>query len=114
MSKSNYYLPKRNTYHNRGDFFRAKQTEEKSPEDFWRRLIEIEKMQLQHIFIRRTTDIQIYDGNHRFEKNAKQNDDRENIRTENDNQADQTEQIREEEQEKHNTGGTNFGKRKVL
>ena len=38
-----YYLPKRNTYQNRGDFFWAKQTEEESPEEFWRRLIEIEK-----------------------------------------------------------------------
>ena len=38
-----YYLPKRNTYHNRGGFFRAKQSEEETPEDFWRRLIEIEK-----------------------------------------------------------------------
>ena len=36
------YLPKRNTYHNRGDFFWAKQTEE-TPEEFWRRLNEIEK-----------------------------------------------------------------------
>ena len=34
-----YYLPKRNTYHNRG----PKQTEEESPEEFWRRIIEIEK-----------------------------------------------------------------------
>ena len=38
-----FYMPKRNTYHNRGDFFWAKQTEEETPEDFWRRLIEIEK-----------------------------------------------------------------------
>ena len=38
-----YFLPKRNTYHNRGDFFWAKQSEEETPEDFWRRLIEIEK-----------------------------------------------------------------------
>ena len=38
-----YYLPKRNTYHNRGDFCWAKQSEEETPEDFWRRLIEIEK-----------------------------------------------------------------------
>ena len=37
-----FYMPKRNTYHNRGDFFWAKQTEEETPEDFWRRLIEIE------------------------------------------------------------------------
>ena len=38
-----YYIPKRNTYHNRGDFFWAKQQETETPEDFWRRLIEIEK-----------------------------------------------------------------------
>ena len=38
-----YYLPKRNTYHNRGDFFWAKQSENETPEEFWRRLIEIEK-----------------------------------------------------------------------
>ena len=38
-----FYMPKRNTYHNRGDFFWAKQTEDETPEDFWRRLIEIEK-----------------------------------------------------------------------
>ena len=38
-----FYMPKRNTYHNRGDFFGAKQTEEETPEEFWRRLIEIEK-----------------------------------------------------------------------
>ena len=37
-----YYLPNRNTYHNRRDFW-AKQTEEETPEEFWRRLIEIEK-----------------------------------------------------------------------
>ena len=38
-----YFLPKRNTYHNRGEFFWKKQTESETPEDFWRRLIEIEK-----------------------------------------------------------------------
>ena len=37
-----YYLPKRNTYHNCGDFFWEKQAEEATPEEFWRRLIEIE------------------------------------------------------------------------
>ena len=36
-------LPKRNTYHNRGDFFWAKQSENETPEEFWRRLIELEK-----------------------------------------------------------------------
>ena len=38
-----FYMPKRNTYHSRGDFFWAKQTEEETPEEFWRQLIEIEK-----------------------------------------------------------------------
>ena len=38
-----YFLPKRNTYHNGGEFFWTKQTEAETPEDFWRRLIEIEK-----------------------------------------------------------------------
>ena len=35
-----FYMPKRNTYHNRGDFFWAKQTQDETPEEFWRRLIE--------------------------------------------------------------------------
>ena len=38
-----YYNPKKNIYHNREDFFWAKQTEEETPEKFWRQLIEIEK-----------------------------------------------------------------------
>ena len=38
-----HYLPIRNTYNNRGDFFWAKQSENETPEEFWRRLIEIEK-----------------------------------------------------------------------
>ena len=38
-----YFLPKRNTYHNREEFFWTKQAESESPENFWRRLIEIEK-----------------------------------------------------------------------
>ena len=38
-----FYMPKRNTYHNRGVFFWAKQTEDETPEEFWRRLIENEK-----------------------------------------------------------------------
>ena len=36
-----------------------------------------------------------------------------NIRTEKDYRADQTEHLRGEEQGKHNTGGTNFGERKT-
>ena len=38
-----YYLPKSNTYHNRGDFFWAKQAEDETPEKLWRRIIEIRK-----------------------------------------------------------------------
>ena len=38
-----FYMPKRNTYHNRGDFFWAKQTEDETLKEFWRRLIENEK-----------------------------------------------------------------------
>ena len=39
-----HYLSKRNTYHNRGVFFRSKQSEnETPPEEFWRSLIGIEK-----------------------------------------------------------------------
>ena len=38
-----YFLPKRNTYHNQGEFFWTKQAESETPEDFWRRLIDIEK-----------------------------------------------------------------------
>ena len=38
-----FYMPKRNTCHIRGDFFWAKQTEEEILEEFWRRLIKIEK-----------------------------------------------------------------------
>ena len=38
-----FYMPERNTYHNRGDFFWAKQTEGETPEKFWRWEIEIEK-----------------------------------------------------------------------
>ena len=38
-----HYLPKRITYHNKGDFFWAKQSENETPEEFWRRLIKIEK-----------------------------------------------------------------------
>ena len=38
-----FYMPERNTYHNRGDFSWAKQTEDETPEKFWRRLTEIEK-----------------------------------------------------------------------
>ena len=38
-----YFLPRRNTYHNRGEFFWTTQSKTETLEDFWRRLIEIEK-----------------------------------------------------------------------
>ena len=56
-------------------------------------------MQLQHNSSRRTIDIQIYDGNHR-QKIARQVAERKNFRTEKDDRADQTEDLREEEQKK--------------
>ena len=38
-----YYMPKRNTYHSRGDFFWAKQEENETPEEHWRKLVSLEK-----------------------------------------------------------------------
>ena len=37
-----YYMPKRNTYHSRGDFFWAKQEENESPDEHWRKLVSLE------------------------------------------------------------------------
>ena len=36
-------MPKRNTYHSRGDFFWAKQEENETPEEHWKKLITLEK-----------------------------------------------------------------------
>ena len=36
-------MPKRNTYHSRGDFFWAKQKENETPEEHWRKLVSLEK-----------------------------------------------------------------------
>ena len=38
-----YYMPKRNTCHSRGDFFWAKQEENETPEEHWKKLITLEK-----------------------------------------------------------------------
>ena len=46
-------------------------------------------------------------------KIARQVDERKNIRIEKDYRADQTEHLRGEEQEKHNTGGTNWEKKNM-
>ena len=66
-----YFLPKRNIYHNRGEFFWTIQAESEIPEVFWRRLIEIEKEcvfegittedLLISKFITRTTDTKLRD-----------------------------------------------------
>ena len=42
-SYTEHYLPKRNTFLKRGGFLWAKKLEDETPEEFWRRLIEIEK-----------------------------------------------------------------------
>ena len=36
-------MPKRNTYHSRGDFFWAKQEDNATPEEHWRKLVSLEK-----------------------------------------------------------------------
>ena len=38
-----HYPPEPNTFHVRGDFFWTKQSEDETPEEIWRRLIEFEK-----------------------------------------------------------------------
>ena len=38
-----HYMPKKNTYHSRGDFFSAKQEENETPEDHWKKLVTLEK-----------------------------------------------------------------------
>ena len=43
MTEESKRKPKRNTYHNHGEFIWTRQTESETPEDFWRRLIEIER-----------------------------------------------------------------------
>ena len=36
-------MPKRNTYHSCGDFFWAKQEENETPEEHWKKLVTLEK-----------------------------------------------------------------------
>ena len=38
-----YYIPKGNTYHSRGDFFWAKQKDNETPEEHWKKLITLGK-----------------------------------------------------------------------
>ena len=39
-----YFIPKGNTYHNRGEFIWTRLIETETPEDLWRRLIEIKNV----------------------------------------------------------------------
>ena len=55
-----YYMPKRNTYHSRGDFFWAKQEENETPEEHWRKLVTLEKKRFQRHQTRTPTNIKIY------------------------------------------------------
>ena len=71
-----YYLPKRNTHHNRGDFFWAKQPEEETPEEFWKRLIEIKKECNFSTISAEELLIQIYDSNHRQKLRDKMKNDK--------------------------------------
>ena len=80
-----YFLPKRNTYHNRGEFFWTKQTEAETREDFWRRLIEIKKrMQFREHNSRRITHIKIHDRNYGQETSGQINERKETRDEEND------------------------------
>ena len=56
-----YYMPQQNTYHNRGDFFCAKQEENETPEEHWQKLVFLEKkLRIQRHQTRRSTNIEIY------------------------------------------------------
>ena len=59
-----YYMPKRNTYHNRRDFFSAKPTEDETPEKLQRLLIEIEK-ECNFNAISAEVDLKVCDCSHR-------------------------------------------------
>ena len=106
-----YFLPKRNTYHNRGEFFWTKQTESETPEDFWRRLIEIEKECNFESITAEELLIQIYDRNY-GQETPRQINERKETRDEKSDRNDQAKHIREEKQQKHNTGSTNIKPRK--
>ena len=90
-----FYMPNRNTYYNRGDFFWAKQTEDETPDEFWRLFIEIEKEcnfntisaeeLLMSKYMTAITD---------FKKYETQNNERENSGNEENNRTNQTEHVR--------------------
>ena len=92
-----FYMPKRNTYHNRGDFFWAKQTEDETPEEFWRRLIEIEKECNFNAISAEELLISKYMTAITEKKTTGQNNERKNAGTEENNRTDKTKYIREKE-----------------
>ena len=59
-----YFLPKRNTYHNQGEFFWTKQAESETPEDLAEIDRNLKRMQLRKHNSRRITHFQIYDRNY--------------------------------------------------
>ena len=108
-----HYLPKRNTYRNRGDFFWAKQSENETPENIWRRQIEIEKecnsnttsaeKLLISKYVTAITDKKLRD------KMMKEI----NPRNEKSDRTDKTKHIREEKQKEYNTRSPHHYKRKT-
>ena len=68
-----YYMPKRNTYHNRGDFFWAKQDENETSEDHWRKLVSLERLRIQRYQTGKPTNIKIHHQHHRQEITGKTN-----------------------------------------
>ena len=93
----------------------AKQKEEEKPEEVWRRQIEIKKecnfslKSVEELLISKYMAAAITD-----KKITTQNDERKNTGTEKKNdQIIQAKHIRKEEQQKYDTGGINFGKRRT-
>ena len=108
-----FFMPKRNTYNNRGNFFWAKQTEDETPEEFWRRLIEIDKeckfntISAGELLIskhmRAITDKKI----------TRQNNEIENYGNEENNRTNQTEHVRKEKQKEYNSESPDINERKT-
>ena len=54
-------MPKRNTYRSRGDFLWAKQEENETPEEHWRKLVSLEKkLRIERHQTRRSTYFEIH------------------------------------------------------
>ena len=53
-------MPKRNTYHSLGDLFWAKQEENGTPEEHWRKLVSLRKLRIQGHQTRRPAYLEIH------------------------------------------------------